>query len=701
MDGEPLYLRIARSTVATDWAATRWIGPLRISIVATALALLAVELSGPPVAFPLAVGAIFAGLSDLRGNVGERLRGMFLTGVSISVAATVGVLISPSFPVQLAVTAVGAAICGYVGVAGPRATLAGLLSLVILIVFGGTPAPINDAVPAGAWMLLGSLIMIAVVFLPLLAGRIGGVRTEIAIAYRGQAFALRGRMGGIRGADAAAKISAARGRITAGPLAPETTQWCELLLERCDQARIALFALDGDAYAQDSAQRELVGRFEDAAAALMIAIASTLEVPARRRSIARRREVLAQAGSACAGRLGELELEAVGQVTEALDGAVALLDGRWPIGLGYGFSLRTGMPPTGLQNLIHHHDPDLLFTRHAIRLTVLIVIAMLIASLDPAGHAYWLPMTVAWVTKPDAAGTAPRVVGRISGTVVGLVVTGLAAIAFGAGLGAVMVTVAIGTFIAAAFIASNYAICTFGVTILVIALLHLSDPGIESLLGQRLLDTVIAGVLVLAVAWIWPTRLTDNICRELAATARALATYGRAALAGDREAIGAAHDPLREARLRASAIVCAAANEPPGHRLSYATAQPINSDLNRAIAIAAGIGEYERRTGREAPPQGQQLTPRSLDELDALADRLQLLPDTGHALPTSPPPDGPQTDFEELVFDAQASLDRSPRVESAGAGDAPVGPRPVTAAERSASRCSRRASAAAMISGSP
>ena len=115
------------------------------------------------------------------------------------------------------------------------------------------------------------------------------------------------------------------------------------------------------------------------------------------------------------------------------------------------------------------------------------------------------------------------------------------------------------------------------------------------------------------------------------------------------------------------AIVSAAANEPPGHRLSYATAQPINSDLSRAIAIAAGVGEYERRTGRRAPAHEEQLTARSLDELDALADRLQLLHDTGHALPSPLPADGPQTEFEELVFDAQASLNGSPRVQPAGA----------------------------------
>ena len=42
--------------------------------------------------------------------------------------------------------------------------------------------------------------------------------------------------------------------------------------------------------------------------------------------------------------------------------------------------------------------------------------------------------------------------------------------------------------------------------------------------------------------------------------ARALAAYGRAAIAVDPEAVTAAHDPLREARLRSTAIVNAAAH---------------------------------------------------------------------------------------------------------------------------------------------
>ena len=135
MRSEPFYRRIIRATIATDRAATLWIGPLRIAAVSTALTLAAVEIDGPPVALPLAVGALFTGISDLRGDAAQRLRGMALTGFSISLAAAVGVLISDIFVVKFVVTVLGAALCGYVGLAGPRATLAGVLSLVILVVF--------------------------------------------------------------------------------------------------------------------------------------------------------------------------------------------------------------------------------------------------------------------------------------------------------------------------------------------------------------------------------------------------------------------------------------------------------------------------------------------------------------------------------------------------------------------------------------
>ncbi len=658
--------------MVTDWAATRWLGPLRVALITGGLAFAAVELVGAEAAFPLAIGAVLAGVCDPKGDIDERLRGMGLTAISVAAAAALGIVISDSFPIQLAVTALAAALCGYVGLAGPKAAVAGMLTLVILVVFSGTPDPIGAALPSAGWMLLGSTVMILSVILPLFAGRIGGVRTDIAVAYRAQALALRDRKTGIASPGGALKISAARGRIIAGDLPGPTREWCLALVECCDQARIALFNLRGDSYHADESAAAARAAFESVAANVMLSIAGALEIPLRRRALAGRTEQLLAASRACEGSLGEMELEAVREVTASLCEASELTAGPWPIGRQAFTGLRIGYSPTGFQNLIHHRDPDLLFTRHAIRLTILIVIATLIAQLDTASHSYWLPMTVAWVTKPDAAGTAPRVVGRITGTVVGLLTTAAVALVLGEGLATVTVTVTIGAFIVAAFLVSNYAFSTFGATIMIVGLMHLADPGINSILGERLLDTVVAGVLVLGLAYLWPTRLTDTICQELAQTARALAAYGRAAIAVDPEAVTAAHDPLREARLRSTAIVNAAANEPPGHALSYSLAEQINADLVTAVTVAAGIGEYERRTGQAPPARDEELTLRSMDELDLLAERLQELHDTGHAPDAQLPAGGARTAFEELVFNAQATLNHSPRVGGGAAGAVPA-----------------------------
>jgi uncharacterized membrane protein YccC len=655
-----------------DWAATRWIGPLRVATITGALTFAGVELVGGQVAFPLAIGAVFAGVSDPKGDIDERLRGMGLTAISVAAAAALGIAISDSFPIQLTATALAAALCGYVGLAGPRAAVAGMLTLVVLVVFSGTPDPIGEALPTAGWMLLGSAVMILSVVVPLLTGRIGGIRTDISIAFRAQALALRHGRAGIASPDAALKVSAARGRIIASDLPGPAREWCLALVECCEKARIGLFNLRGDSHRDNGRAASARAAFESVAGDLMLSIAGTLEIPLRRRTLPGHTGQLPAAARACEGSLGEMELEAVREVKASLCEASELAAGPWPIGRQAFTGLRIGYSPAGFRNLIHHRDPDLLFTRHAIRLTILIVVATLIAQLDTASHSYWLPMTVAWVTKPDSAGTAPRVVARMTGTIFGLLATAVVAFALGEGLATVTVAVTIGAFVVAAFLVTNYAISTFGATIMIVGLMHLADPGINSILGERLLDTVVAGILVLGLAYLWPTRLTDTICQELAQTARALATYGRAAIAADPEAVTAAHEPLLEARLHSTAIVNAAANEPPGHALSYALAEQINADLVSAVTVAAGIGEYERRTGQAPPTRDQELTPRSMDELDLLAERLQELHDTGHAPQARLPAEGARTAFEEMVFDAQATLNRSPRVGDAAPGAVPV-----------------------------
>jgi len=147
---------------------------------------------------------------------------------------------------------------------------------------------------------------------------------------------------------------------------------------------------------------------------------------------------------------------------------------------------------------------------HAFRLTLSLAIACLIAyafkDVFKFPHDYWVPMTVAWVAKPDTDGTVSRVFERILGTILGV---GLATIGLQVldvkGLG-LAVLIGVGTFLALAFVWSNYALAVSGVTLLILSLFAVEDDRSWLSLGVRILATITAGVVVLLVSGLWRER---------------------------------------------------------------------------------------------------------------------------------------------------------------------------------------------------
>lgn len=156
------------------------------------------------------------------------------------------------------------------------------------------------------------------------------------------------------------------------------------------------------------------------------------------------------------------------------------------------------------------------FLAHGIRLAILMTIATTISESLSVPHPYWLPMTVAWMTKPDHDGTVVRVLHRIVGTVIGLLVTFTAVIAFRPSAGQFLPLAIIGVAIAIAFIWANYAVAVAGVTIWVVSLFAMVGDPVVTTMDARLLATLAAGVMVLAATWI-----TDWLIGKTA-TARSL-----------------------------------------------------------------------------------------------------------------------------------------------------------------------------------
>ena len=158
----------------------------------------------------------------------------------------------------------------------------------------------------------------------------------------------------------------------------------------------------------------------------------------------------------------------------------------------------TDKPKARLADLFTTGQP---FLAHAARLTIVMVIATALSEATAIPHQYWLPMSVAWMSKPDREGTVVRVIHRLVGTAMGLAVIGLLVFVFRPSpIGFAVIAVG-GAALAIALIWVNYAAAVIGVTVWVMSLFAmLGDPVVETM-GLRLGATIAAAALVLLASW--------------------------------------------------------------------------------------------------------------------------------------------------------------------------------------------------------
>ena len=149
----------------------------------------------------------------------------------------------------------------------------------------------------------------------------------------------------------------------------------------------------------------------------------------------------------------------------------------------------------------HAHLSDR-FVRHALRLAGAEVVAGLLAHLLGIDHAYWIPLTVAFVLLPNRSGTASQVIARLMGTMLGIGLL-LAPLTFHphVGIGTV-VAVFLGALLSYAFGPLNYAFAVAGLTITVLSLDAFIGEPVLTTAPIRSLCTIIAGVIC---AGVWLT----------------------------------------------------------------------------------------------------------------------------------------------------------------------------------------------------
>jgi hypothetical protein len=167
---------------------------------------------------------------------------------------------------------------------------------------------------------------------------------------------------------------------------------------------------------------------------------------------------------------------------------------------------RVGAPPereprTLWFRLTHPGEQRDGYLRHALSVMIAISVATVISQFLGVPHEYWIPMTVAWIFKPDQKATVMRVAERVMGTLLAIGFAFLWGTYLPAPDGLLFLVAGVGGYLLLAFLSGNYTIATFGVTSFVLALLATAGDFYEQTAVFRLEATLAAGAIVLVVVF--------------------------------------------------------------------------------------------------------------------------------------------------------------------------------------------------------
>lgn len=154
--------------------------------------------------------------------------------------------------------------------------------------------------------------------------------------------------------------------------------------------------------------------------------------------------------------------------------------------------------------------------RYALRMAIACLVGYLIAIFWSSGHhTYWILLTITVILKPAYALTRQRNRDRLLGTLVGGVVgvVLLLTITNSTVLFVVMVLFMLGTY---SLLRWNYITMVMCVTPFVLILLHFMGVGLREVVEERVLDTLVGGLIALGASYgLFPRWESDQVANHL------------------------------------------------------------------------------------------------------------------------------------------------------------------------------------------
>jgi uncharacterized membrane protein YccC len=566
-------LRLDRSRLAVDAAVPGAIG-FAVPLVAGLAAGRTQE------GVTASIGALIVGFANLGGGYRVRSATLLATALATAVAALLGGLTGGSDAAALLLVVAWGFAGGLLVAIGPRLAFVGMLSTWALLLAVDLHVHGVAAIDTAGLMAAGALLqaLVALVAWPLRPR--GPEQHALARAYRALAVAARAPTPDHVAASAQA-LSAATELIGAA----RARERERVLAQQGEWIRLEIAALGGAA--------------DPAVAALLGAAADGLEAVAADRP----------------PDLDELRARSAAVTVPAAREPALMLAARIAMDVRPPGTTLPGAPLGGsarqaLTTLRAQLTPRSSAFRHATRLGVALMVAVVVYRVLPIGRGYWVPVTVLFVLKPDYLSTYSRGVGRALGTMLGVVIAA-ALVSIGDPSDAFVVgLLAAIAFLAYTLFPANYALFSVMLTVLVALLVEFAGGSAIGAVEERIVDTAIGGVIALGAFALWPTReapaLRERVTDLIAAHVRwldAIVTGLADPAAYDPDAMQRERLATRVARANAEAALQRAAAEPARRRPDVGRGAALLEALARIDDSALVLSEtaHDHRGGPQEP----------------------------------------------------------------------------------------------------
>ncbi|MCX2182290.1 FUSC family protein [Streptomyces sp. SKN60] len=582
---------------------------------------------GPVVAASSAFGAFQAAIATFQRSYRPRPTLALASGASLAVSTFLGYLTGAHLVLFLALLALWTFVAGLSWAAGPTVGIIASSNVAIMLVTVTLPTSVATAAGHAAMIAVGGLVQAALIVL-MPVRRWGAQRDALADALAAEAdYARRLRHDPTASFDPVPLMTARSAAAVTPRQArrrPAELHGARGLAERIRPvlASLADPAVGASAEGPERDRvRELLGAAGDTLDACAHAIrhGEPVDPPAHADAALHTPDTLAILKGAprrAAIRLAAL-LDDVVETAEPRTETAAAARSRPTLLQLLPVALRA------MRAELRHDSPIL---RHALRVTAVATTGYLLGTWLPFGHGYWAPMASVMVMRPDFTQTYARSVARLGGTLVGVALaTGIVQTAHPGTwlLAGLAVLCAFGMYL---LMRTGYAASQVFVAAYVVFLLGMEGAGVTQTVRERVLLTLLGGLLAMLSYAVYPAWETPRLRGRLADWLKADGRYAATVVGHFADPVGPVSPDVREALLgtRAARIawqegVERATHEPVRHRgLSRAAAAEAEDALAQFGRVAMLLEAHLPERG--APP---------VPEAAALAEALRTVTERG------------------------------------------------------------------------